>query len=47
MMDWSLFPAHFNELKLWGVLLVANSRPAHYVGYGTSRLVSKTCKFVF
>ena len=47
MMDWSLFPTHFNELKLRGVLLVANSRPAHYVAYGASRLVNKTCKFVF
>lgn len=40
MMDWSLFPTHFNELKLWGVLLVANSKPAQHVGYGASRLVA-------
>jgi hypothetical protein len=39
MMDRTLFPTHFNELKLWGVLVVAIGEPAAAV-HGAGRQVA-------
>lgn len=40
MMDRTLFPTHFNEMKLWGVLVTATGEPAAAV-HGTGRQVAR------